>query len=59
MTELAGEQKPIPVHRIFLCITTDTITEVAWGWDDQLILKPDFRSQISRQPCHSATGYVG
>lgn len=44
--ELAREKKAVPIHRIFRCITTDVITEVAWGWDDQLILKKDFAAKF-------------
>jgi hypothetical protein len=46
MEELVGEKKPVPIHRIFRCITTDVITEVAWGWDDQLIHKHDFAAKF-------------
>lgn len=44
--ELAGAKKIVPIHRIFRCITTDVITEVAWGWDDRLILKNDFAAKF-------------
>lgn len=40
------ERKPVPIHRIFRCITTDVVTEVAWGWDDRLILKNDFAARF-------------
>ncbi|RDW57227.1 hypothetical protein BP5796_12677 [Coleophoma crateriformis] len=46
VSTLVADKKPVPVHRCFRCITTDVITEVAWGWDDQSILKDDFAAEF-------------
>jgi hypothetical protein len=46
MQECASQGKPFDTYRAFRCVTTDIITKVAWGVDDELILKEDFSAKL-------------